>query len=291
MQFAVGLVRRSMARTRLPTPGNTIPLLHGVVQDHLSVLNATMELLSSLTNYSPLLERSRPALWHTDLHMGNIFVSQENSTQIVGLIDWQSTSISPLFLQARWPVFLVPPESYCEGTKLPELPANFEDLDADEKAIALLEKDRAIRAKAYEVATYLNNRDAYAARWEVFEPLRELFARIGDTWDDGIIPLRTCLIRIFENWKQMGFQDPCPIQFTPAEITSHEQQLSGYTQWHEIQDFAQRCLDTDAEGWVPPGTDWPKKQSQNKALLDLMTERLETRKTRDEVRQLWPFPP
>ena len=229
-------------------------------------------------------------MWHTDLHMGNIFVSQEDHTRIMCLIDWQSTSISPLFLQARWPAFLSPPEGYCEGPEHPKLPENFGDLDADEKKIALFENDRATSAKAYEVATYLNNHDAYTARWEIFDPLREHFSRIGDTWDDGVVPLRTCLIRIVENWEQMGFPDSCPIHFTSAEIALHETRLSEYAQWHEIQDFAQNYLDTDAEGWVPPGVDWAKKRLQNKALLELMIERLKSQKPEGEVRRMWPFP-
>lgn len=229
-------------------------------------------------------------MWHTDLHMGNIFVSQEDHTRIMCLIDWQSTSISPLFLQARWPVFLSPPDEYREGPERPKLPANFGDLDADEKRIALFEYQRATSAKAYEVATYLNNREAYTARWELSDPLRELFLRIGDTWDDGIVPLRTCLIEIVENWEQMGFPDSCPIHFTSAEIASHETRLSEYTQWHEIQSFAQKYLGTDAEGWVPPGADLAKKQLQNKALLGLMIERLHSQKAEEEVRRMWPFP-
>lgn len=166
--------------------------------------------------------------------MGNLYVSQDDHTQLACLIDWQSTSISPLFLQARWPVFLSLPEGYCEGTELPKLPANFEELDADEKQIALFEKDRATCAKAFEVATYLNNREAYKARWEIFEPLRGRFSRVGDTWDDGIVPLHTCLITTINAWEKMDFPDPCPINFTSLEIASHERQFSEHTQWHEI---------------------------------------------------------
>lgn len=219
LQLGIGLVRRSIARTCLPAAENTIPTLHSTAQDHVSTLDTTTKLLPSLMKYAPLQERSTPTLWHTDLHMGNIFVSQEDHTRIVGLIDWQSTSISPLFLQARWPVFLMPPEGYCEGAELPKLPANFEELDANEKEIALFEKDRATCAKAYEVATYLNNHDAYTARWDIPEQLRELFSRIGDTWDDGIIPLRTSLIQIYESWEQTAFPDH--VLFTSLPQRSH----------------------------------------------------------------------
>lgn len=290
-QLGTGLAERSITRTRLPTAKNTNPLIHGTKGDHVSALETATKLLPNLTKYPPLLDRQRPTLWHTDLHMGNIFVSQEDRTQIVCLIDWQSTSISPLFLQARWPAFLSPQDGYLEGTELPKLPANFEELGADEKEIALFKKDQATCTKAYEVATYLNNRDAYTARWDLAEPLREFFSRIGDTWDDGIVPLRACLIRIFESWGEMGFPDPCPIHFTSAEIAAHERQSSEYTQWYEIQDVARNYLDTDSEGWVSPEADWAKKRVQNKALLDLLIERLQPQKSAKEVKRMWPFPP
>jgi len=205
LNFGLRLTQRSVARTRLRPAANSIALMHGGVQEHVFILNAIEKLLPNLTKYPPLLGSSRPTMWHTDLHMGNIFVSQEDHTKILCLIDWQSTSISPLFLQARWPVFLSPPEGYCEGPEHPKLPGNFDDLDADDKSIALAEKDRATFAKAYEIATYLNNRDAYTARWGMSDSLRKYFPLIGDTWDEGIVPMRTCLIRIVENWEQMGF--------------------------------------------------------------------------------------
>ena len=96
--------------------------------------------------------------------------------------------------------------------------------------------------------------------------------RIGDTWDDGVVLLRTYLIQSVENWEQKGLPDRCPIHFTSAELASHERQSSECTQWREIQDFAHNYLDTDAEGWVPPGEYWAKKQLQNEALLEHVVE-------------------
>lgn len=42
-------------------------------------------------------------LWHDDLHVANIFVNPSKPTEIVGIIDWQSTEISPLYFHARQP--------------------------------------------------------------------------------------------------------------------------------------------------------------------------------------------
>ena len=43
---------------------------------------------------------SDPVLWHSDLHLGNIFVSPDELGTIEGIIDWQSSQILPLFIQA-----------------------------------------------------------------------------------------------------------------------------------------------------------------------------------------------
>ena len=71
--------------------------------------------------------------------------------------------LSPSVPTSSVACFLIPRGGYCKSEEILKLPANFEELDADEKEIALFEKDRAICAKAYKVATYLNNNHAYTA--------------------------------------------------------------------------------------------------------------------------------
>lgn len=41
-----------------------------------------------------------PTLFHPDLHMRNIFVSDENPSAIKSIIDWQAASIEPAFWYA-----------------------------------------------------------------------------------------------------------------------------------------------------------------------------------------------
>lgn len=52
-------------------------------------------------------------LWHTDLHVDNIFVDPKEPTRIVSINDWQWSSLAPLFQHLRKPSLL----DY-EGTKL-----------------------------------------------------------------------------------------------------------------------------------------------------------------------------
>lgn len=80
-----------------------------------------------------------------------------------------------------------------------------------------------------------------------------------------------------------------PNSLSPADIASHGQQFFEYTQWDEVQNFVRKHLSTDAEGWVSPEADWPNKKLQNKMLLNLIVERLDTQKATEEVTQMWPF--
>ena len=289
-QYGSALARRSTSRTCLPMSRTMSPNLQGTPGDHADLRDLAMELLPFLVEWPVLQQSAQPVLWHTDLHMGNIFVSETDHSQIVSIIDWQHTSVSPHFVQARWPVFLSPPDDYAMGLQHPELPKNYEDLDADDKMIAKYEKERADASKAYEVATYLNNQVTYEALWEIHEPTREFFRRIGDTWDDGVVPLQMCLQKIYESWSELGFPAPCPLEMSARdkELLSHR--CTAYKEWYEVQDFAKKYLGTDDDGWVSPQLDFDVKCQRNKDLLGLLIERGSTDEEASKTRRMWPFP-
>lgn len=111
--------------------------------------------MTKLDTLPTLTTPSQPTLWHPDLHMGNIFIDENE--RIVSLIDLQSISILPAFLQAEWPIFLKPPRNYTKGPVRPELPDNFHDLDEDDQILAERDLEQAKVAKVYELQTYLNN--------------------------------------------------------------------------------------------------------------------------------------
>lgn len=60
-------------------------------------------------------------------------------SKIVGIIDWQSTEIAPLFQQARQPYYLDYDGPPATGVEFPPRPANLEELEpaAREEARAL----------------------------------------------------------------------------------------------------------------------------------------------------------
>ncbi|RDL37379.1 uncharacterized protein BP5553_04812 [Venustampulla echinocandica] len=77
-----------------------------------------------------LRTRNRLPLWHSDLHVGNIFVSQ---TEIVGLIDWQSTEVAPLYLLACQPYIIDYDGPPVVGIERPRKPEDYQQLDTDAK--------------------------------------------------------------------------------------------------------------------------------------------------------------
>ncbi|KAI4267332.1 MAG: hypothetical protein L6R35_006859, partial [Caloplaca aegaea] len=291
VQLVIGKAQRSNARSRLPIANNTIPFVHGSAAQHTSALEAAIKLAPSLVKHDHFQKLSDSVLWHTDLHLGNIYVSAEDPTQITCVIDWQHTLVSPVFTQARWPVFLQPPGGYSTGMEIPKLPEDFEELDPDDKELARVQKLEAVSSKAYELQNSFNNRLVYCAIWQFDARLREVFRRVGDTWDEGIVRLREALIAIHQQWEVMGFLTQCPITVTAEEVAAHAQQFDKCSQWVEVQDLAKKLLCTDGYGWIMPGVDFAWKQDQNKRLLELAIRHFEAQLSEDEMRAIWPFPP
>jgi len=63
-------------------------------------------------------------------------VDPKNLTEVVGIIDWQSTELAPLFNQARQPYFLDYDGPRVRGLERPRLPENLAQLDQAAKTRA-----------------------------------------------------------------------------------------------------------------------------------------------------------
>ena len=287
-EFGVALARREAARALLEKPSDSVPVYGGTTDEKLSLLESTIKLMGALQSHPELTRHAIPALWHTDLHMGNIFVSDNDPSQILSVIDWQSITVSPMFLQVRWPEFLKRPKNYTVGLVKPKLPDNFDDLDTEDKELAMYEWKQRTRAKAYEVSNFLNNRESHRAL-NVPRLFRELFLRTAQIWEEGVVPLRACFIEIFSNWQGLGMPGDCPFAFTDNEINQHEQQFEQYQEWQEVHEFAREYLDTDADGWIPPESNVNEKRERNEALLELTLQRMAGLRRAEDVRKMWPF--
>ncbi|EEP82215.1 predicted protein [Uncinocarpus reesii 1704] len=272
-ELGISIARREILRITQNPPETKGTFHHGTVEEQIHLLEIAIPVMQQLDSHPILSQFSQPVLWHTDLHMGNIFVSSNDNSKVVSLIDWQSSSILPAFLQAQWPDFLKPPRKYVKGFVHPKLPENFDELDEESKSIALYEWNQAKMTKAYEVSNYLENRAAHNAM-NAPPVFKELFVRCGETSEFGVLPLRECLIEISLNWTSLGF-----------EVNSKE-----YESWHRIQQLARDCLDTDEDGWIAPDLDIVEKRRKNRELLAMLVEQMAGEKSPEEARRMWPYP-
>ncbi|TVY49459.1 hypothetical protein LOCC1_G000575 [Lachnellula occidentalis] len=275
---------------RLRTQSSTRPdrLRSANIEDDIALLQKAADLIERLESSLSLEQNSRPTLWHTDLHMGNIFVSETEPSKIVSLIDWQSISVSPLFLQVRWPVFLEPPDDYVKGFIHPQLPRDFESMDDNDKELATYRFKQASRTKTYETSTYLSNRAAYNAM-NIPRVFRELFIRCGEVFEEGVEPLRACLIEISQLWERLKLPGTCPFSFTPDEISAHDISFEEYEELHRVRKFALEYLGTDSEGWIAPAMDFDEKVAQNEELFEYYLGNLAEGKSRESLLRMWPF--
>lgn len=155
--------------------------------------------------------------------------------------------------------------------------------------LAMREQSQVKLAKAYKISTLLEDKPAHRAI-NIPRVFRELFLRCGEVSEIGVLPLRACLIELFQNWSDLGFSGECPLSFTQEQVDTHDRQFSEYQAWYKIQALAQECLDTDAKGWVVPGLDVNEKRRQNEELLTMYIESVAGEKSAEEARAIWPFP-
>jgi Phosphotransferase enzyme family len=285
--FAIAKTQRAISRASSIQPGNHDQEGHKQQHAHIRVLENLRNLISILASH-PVIQRSSPAvLWHSDLHLGNIFVSTDDPTVIEGIIDWQSCLVAPLFLQCRVPVFLDPPYDYVPGTTSPKLPDNYSQLNTIQQQRAVLERDLATRWKMYEMFTLVNNPDVHHAL-ALDRRLWEPFARCGESSSDSILPLRSSLVRLSKDWASLGFAGKCPLTFSTSELEEHEGEAIRHRDRVYLRSLVREQLGTDDEGWVPIH-EWDSVRAENQRLLGLFIETMADEMPREEAVKLWPF--
>lgn len=285
--FAMAKVNRAISIARSHHDDETGQKNQQLVEEHIRLLDFTKELIPDLASHPMIVGSSASILWHTDLHLGNILVSNDDSTTIEGVIDWQSCSVAPSFLQCRVPAFLKRPKDYVKGTKAPKLPDDFDQLDTIQRQRAILEKSFATKWKMYEMYTFLKNRDVYNAL-EVDRRLWEPFARCGEWSSTRIVPLRSSLIRVFNDWSLLVLPGECPFTFTKTELKKHEEELKQHQDRVYLLTLAKDQLSTDDEGWVPI-PEWDSVRAENQDLLDTFIETMADEMSKEDAMKMWPF--
>lgn len=288
--FGCALARRELIRIkRMQEACATTTTLLGTLRDQLAGLGVAEEVMGRMNPSSIPGAFSAPTLWHTDLHFGNIYVSDDDPTQITSLIDWQGIVISPILCQVRFPPFLSVNQDHRVGNQAPQLPSNIDEMAEEERQLAMSQHKQHCMAKMYEGNLALKHKTAHRVL-QLPSFLRELLSRCGEVSTEGVIPLRECLINIREVWREANFQGECPISYSDQELARHDREFEDYEVFHRIRKGAQDFLGTDSEGWFSPAENFEqKKQLSHELLQHLMDDCREYGKTPDEVRAIWPF--
>ncbi|OJJ45089.1 hypothetical protein ASPZODRAFT_676262 [Penicilliopsis zonata CBS 506.65] len=253
----------------------------GTPAEHVEVLRMAVQVMPLLATLPAIEHHSTPVLCHPDFHPGNIFVAAEDPTRITGVIDWQFTAILPRFTQVQWPLFLNPPEEYQTGMGRPELPPHFDDQD--------VEKDEEYSSTG--AALLKSHLESYLALTETDVAIRQLFTSCPYTYRDGIVPLRDCLVRLYQEWPRLNVPGdrPCPYSFSRVEIDRHERQMADYRDWLNLRKYTFELLQSNEGGWVPPQVDFAAAQSKMQLLYRRFVRSKAKEMPEREARKLWFF--
>ncbi|KAH8921838.1 hypothetical protein BT69DRAFT_294142 [Atractiella rhizophila] len=190
---------------------------------HINTLLALEKLLPKLVSTIPPPILSK-ALHHPDLSPANIVINNAEAVpKIAAVLDWQSTTIAPLFLQAKvprhfdWQGSASGLVSLPDRLARPQKPENFDELDEELQKVVLREM---WQARLHKV--YLAFLSPYSQlRQGLFDEdaciFKGPFDLITGTWDQhSLLHLRRCLIQLSDVWPAL-FGNGAHVSFSEEE--------------------------------------------------------------------------
>lgn len=273
----------------------------GSVQEHLQLSNISSTVIQELAQ-SPIIQNvSDPMLIHPDFNMRNVFVSEEDPSCVTAIIDWQSTSIEPVFVYADSTydfiedvnenvkvlrkVMFKDAEPSTSDTPKPEPPAETAE---DQAAIEKYEKDLSICQQTFQVVLWGYLRKLENAR-TMDQTLLGPIRHCNNSWRNGAPLLREELIDISKRWTELGLPGQCPYQPTDAELTKHNEQHEEHEVVMMLTLFLMRMLNADSHGWVY-AEEWDEALAGNtKWFGEWKRTCLETEGGGERSIALWPF--
>ena len=186
--------------------------------------------LDILSQILPKDERISSAhLWHDDLHPGNIFVDPSEPTKVVGLIDWQSTELSPLYFHARQPHFIDYEGPPINGLERPQLRKDLDRLKISARGEAEALYLHQSLCSLYMTLTHHQNSQLYAALQfqDTKQYLLLLLAR--NILIDGEVSYLSKLAELESTWSDVSADrlSACPFAFSDKDRDSLEADMEG----------------------------------------------------------------
>lgn len=206
--------------------------------------------LDILSQILPKDERISSAhLWHDDLHLGNIFVDPSEPTKVVGLVDWQSTELSPLYFHARQSHFIDyegPPNNGLEPPQLRKDLGRLMISARRETEVLYLHQSL---CSLYMSLTHHQNPRLYAALQfqDTKQYLLLLLAR--KILIDGEVSYLSKLAELESTWSDVSVDrlSACPFAFSDKDRDGIEADMEGFARGMEAM-----CLIRDSLGELFP---------------------------------------
>lgn len=233
--------------------------------------------IDALENYLRLVKFLLPLdksissafLWHPDLHTENIFVHPQRPWEVLGIIDWQSSELLPLFDHSRQPYFLDHDGPSLTGLDPPAFPENFDQLDSTEQGKAQSLYLQMSLSALYRRFTHANNKRLFSAMEFRQTTSFEIMLLAQNLLIDGEALYQSRMLDLEKEWSSLpGVQaldnPPFPLQFSIDKINSIEEDVSGTIRGMELMQSLKNSL---GELWPEKGIVRPDQYDQVKRLL------------------------
>ncbi|KAE8355824.1 kinase-like domain-containing protein [Aspergillus coremiiformis] len=235
-------------------------------------------------------------LWHPDLHAENIFVHPERPAEVLGIIDWQSSELLPLFDHARQPDFLDYDGPPSTGIDPPVFPDGFDRLDPAEKAEAQDLYLKMSLSALYRRFTYSNNITLFKAMEFRQTTSFEMMLLAQNLLIDGEALYRSRCLDLKEEWTalpgvQASGNAPFPLLFSADEVASINEDASGAIRGMELMQSLRQSL---GPMWPEKGVVRPEQYDEVKKLLQQAKAELIDQLAYSETEmaaweEAWPF--
>jgi hypothetical protein len=230
-----------------------------------------------------------PTIRHPDLSPSNIFIS--DSGDISGIIDWQHTTILPIFLQAKIPKhFQNYGDDDSENFQRPKLAEGFANMTSSEKEVEM-ERYRRRQVHYFYLGYTSNlNKTHFHAMGKYNLVLRnQLYNAAGRPWEGDNTSLQAQLIKTIAQWSEIASQkDNPPVCYSPVVVAECLDRAAKQDhvdeQMQQVRDF----IGINIDGLVL-NDEFEAARERARLIKNELAEGADTEEERKEFDELWPF--
>ncbi|KAL4985075.1 kinase-like domain-containing protein [Aspergillus falconensis] len=296
---AVGLREMACVQNMTPLPRPLLSLYGPGIY-----CRSRLKKIAALRNYLRLVKYLLPTdpsitsafLWHPDLHAENIFVRPERPAEVLGIIDWQSTELLPLFDHARLPYFLDYDGPPSTGIDPPAFPDDFDKLDPAKKAEVQDLYLKMSLSALYRRFTYSYNITLFKAMEFRQTTSFEMLLLAQNLLIDGEALYQFRCLDLEKEWTALpgvkaSGNPPFPLRFSADEIALINEDASGAIRGMELMRSLRHSLGKmwPDRGVVPPGRYDEVKKLLKQAKVELIDRLAHSETEKAAWEEAWPF--